>query len=177
MRRSISVALRFWPKRWRNRYGREIADLADELIERGGKSHSSAALGIAGSGAGMRLATMSRRHRILFPAGSVLLAIAIALTALAVTGSYGPVGGSRHLEHEPLAVVAVKEYSCDYPFPRVYSEHPIRGFHCSVTFKSVEKYSLVPHRVRRSQVTIWIERRAARFSSGPNANIVRTAST
>ena len=44
--RRLGWAVRFYPRRWRQRYGDEVRDLADELVGSGESTGTRAAFGI-----------------------------------------------------------------------------------------------------------------------------------
>jgi hypothetical protein len=86
-RRRFAWALRLHPKSWRQRYGTEIADLVDELVETQEATPWGAAVGLAASG-GRERARQLRRPRS--AAGALVLTVVLVLVIYAATTVTGP---------------------------------------------------------------------------------------
>ena len=87
--RPLGWAVRLYPRRWRQRYGGEVRDLADELVGSGESTPTRAAGGIALAAAREHLrALRARRAFAVLGAAVVVLAGALAATTL---GAKAPV--------------------------------------------------------------------------------------
>ncbi|HUB70404.1 MAG TPA: permease-like cell division protein FtsX [Acidimicrobiales bacterium] len=81
--RAVSWALRLYPKRWRRRYGREVLDLADELVAFGETTSTRAAVGLVPAAPREHLQVLRPRRAVLaFGAAVVVLIGVLAATAL-----------------------------------------------------------------------------------------------
>ncbi|MGO8727010.1 MAG: methyltransferase family protein [Streptosporangiaceae bacterium] len=60
MSRRMRWLLALYPRAWRDRYGREVASLTEELIRSGDRTRLRAGLGLAGAAAAERIRTLSR---------------------------------------------------------------------------------------------------------------------
>ena len=80
--RLVAWVLRLYPRSWRDRYGGEVADLTEELVESGTTSQPRGAAGLAAFAAVERARSLRHPHHILVAAG---VAVILAFGALAVT--------------------------------------------------------------------------------------------
>jgi cell division protein FtsX len=92
----VRWALRLYPRWWRERYGAELHDLADELVDAGATTASRAA-------AGLVVPAALERSRALRRAGAKLALVGLALIVVAGI-SLAVVAGSR--SHPPSAVAS-----------------------------------------------------------------------
>jgi cell division protein FtsX len=90
--RPVRWALRLYPRRWRQRYGGEVRDLADELVSSGESSGSRAAGGIVLAAAREHWRAMRRHRRAIGVLGGAVVVVAGVLAATTL-GDKGPTHG------------------------------------------------------------------------------------
>jgi hypothetical protein len=78
----VAWVLRLYPRSWRDRFGGEVADLTEELVESGATSQPRAAAGLAAFSAVERARSLRQPRHILVAVGA---AVILACGALAVT--------------------------------------------------------------------------------------------
>jgi hypothetical protein len=96
----VRWALRLYPRWWRERYGAELHDLADELVAAGATTEPRAAAGLVIPAALERSRALRRRGAKLALVGLALIAVA-GISLAAVTSSRSPV--PRAVASKPTA--------------------------------------------------------------------------
>jgi hypothetical protein len=97
--RPVRWAVRFYPRRWRQRYGGEVCDLADELVRSGESTGTRAAGGIVLAAAREHFRAMRRPRRAIAVLGG---AVAVLAGVLAAT----TLGAKAPLPSPPAAFLA-----------------------------------------------------------------------
>jgi hypothetical protein len=99
--RPVRWAVRFYPKRWRQRYGGEVRDLADELVGSGESTSTGAVGGIVLAAAREHFRAMRRPRPTMAVVGGAVAVLASVLAAMTLgaraplPSPHGPSQASR----------------------------------------------------------------------------------
>lgn len=116
-RRLAALALALYPRRWRRRYGQELADLCDEYLGAGETTRLRLLAGLAGSGVAQRLRAVvaSRRNAVVFACAVLVTttgAVAASTDGLGLMPAGGKALAARSVVAAPAKSVAMLGTSC-----------------------------------------------------------------
>lgn len=96
MRRPIHFALRCYPKWWRHKYGDQVCDLAEELIDLGESSTLLEAASLVRTGTVERIRSARRQNPVVLNSSHALVIAVVALAALFSQSPSRLLEGSSH---------------------------------------------------------------------------------
>jgi hypothetical protein len=116
-RRLVALAVALYPRRWKRRYGQELADLCEEYLAAGETTRLGLLAGLAGSGVVQRLREVvpSRRFAVLVTSALLLTttgAVAVSTDGLGFMSAGGKALPTRVVVAAPAKPVAMLGRSC-----------------------------------------------------------------